>query len=63
MKGELSTAYFPASIKELMAAKVAKARRLLAIMYRILRDKDSFKVYKKDIGKKAGSPSHLTNAA
>jgi transposase len=45
------------------AARVATARRLLAIVYRVLRDKDGFKVYKHDIGKKAGSPSQYTSAA
>jgi transposase len=45
------------------AARVATARRLLAIVYRVLRDKDTFKVYKKDIGKKAGLPSQFTSAA
>ena len=45
------------------AARVATARRLLAIVYRVLRDKDTFKLYKKDIGKKVGSPSQITSAA
>ena len=45
------------------AARVATARRLLMIVYRVLRDKDTFKVYKRDIGKKAGSPSQFTSAA
>lgn len=45
------------------AARVATARRLLMIVYRVLKDKDTFKVYKKDIGKKAGLPSQFTSAA
>jgi transposase len=45
------------------AAMVATARRLLAIVYRVLRDKDTFKVYKTDIYKKAGAPSHITSVA
>ncbi len=46
------------------AARVATARRLLAIVYRVLRDKDTFnKLYKMDIVKKVGSPSQITSAA
>lgn len=45
------------------AAKVATARRLLSIVYRVLRDKDTFKIHKMDIGKKAGPPSQYTSAA
>lgn len=33
-------------------AKVATARRVLCIVYRVLKEKDSFKVYKKDIRKR-----------
>jgi transposase len=45
------------------AAKLATARRLLAIVYRVLKEKDSFKVYKIDLIKKAESPSPATSAA
>jgi transposase len=45
------------------AAKVATARRLLSIVYRVLRDKDTFKIHKMDIGKKAESHSAFTSAA
>ncbi len=45
------------------AAKVATARRLLSIVYRVLRDKDTFKLHKMDIVKKVESPSLDTSAA
>ena len=45
------------------SAKVATARRLLTIVYRVLRDQDTFKLHKMDIGKKVGSPSLDTSAA
>jgi len=45
-------------------AKVSTARRLLCIVYRVLKGKDSFKVYRKDLRKKfAGSPSMFYSAA
>jgi transposase len=45
------------------AAKLATARRLLAIVYRVLKEKDSFKLYKNDIVGKAEPPSQITSAA
>ena len=45
------------------AAKLATARRLLAIVYRVLKEKDPFKLYKIDLIKKAESPSPVTSAA
>ena len=45
------------------AAKVATARRLLAIVYRVLKEKDTFKLYKYELRKKVESPSPRTSAA
>jgi len=45
------------------AAKLATARRLLAIVYRVLTEKDTFKLYKYDVRKKVESPSSGTSAA
>ena len=45
------------------AAKLATARRLLAIVYRVLREKDLFKLYKTELKRRAESPSTRTSAA
>jgi transposase len=45
------------------AAKVATARRLLAIVYRVLKEKDSFKLYKTELKRKAELPSGSPSAA
>jgi len=45
------------------AAKLATARRLLAIVYRVLKEKDTFKMYKTEIKRKTESPSSTTSAA
>ena len=44
------------------AAKLATARRLLAIVYRVLKEKDSFKLYKDDLKREAESPSIRSSA-
>lgn len=44
------------------AAKLATARRLLAIVYRVLKEKDSFKLYKTDLVKRAELPSTCSSA-
>ena len=45
------------------AAKLATARRLLAIVYRVLKEKDAFKLCKTELKKKMESPSFETSAA
>jgi len=45
------------------AAKLATARRLLAIVYRVLKEKDTFKLYKHKLKRKAESSSSTTSAA
>ena len=44
------------------AAKLATARKLLGIVYRVLKDKDHFKLYKSDLIKRAESPSFHSSA-
>jgi len=43
------------------AAKLAVARRLLAIVYRVLKERDSFKLYKADLIRKAELPSLISS--
>jgi transposase len=45
------------------AAKLATARRLLAIVYRVLKEKDTFKLYRYELIKRAESPSLNSSAA
>jgi transposase len=45
------------------AAKVSTARRLTAIIYRVLKEKDSFKLHKTELKKKAELPSGSPSAA
>ena len=45
------------------AAKLATARRLLAIVYRVLKEKDPFKLYKIELKTRTESPSSETSAA
>ncbi|RKY50959.1 MAG: hypothetical protein DRP92_07555 [Candidatus Neomarinimicrobiota bacterium] len=44
------------------ATKLATARKLLSIIYRVLKEKDTFKLYKSDLIKRAESPSVLSSA-
>ena len=51
--GELRNYYEKIKVRKgSKVAKVATARRLLCIVYRVLKEKDSFKVYKKEIRNK-----------
>jgi len=45
------------------AAKLATGRRLLAIVYRVLKEKDAFKLYKTELKQRAESPSSDPSAA
>ena len=45
------------------AAKLPTARRLLSIVYCVLKEKDSFKLHKHDIIRMAEPPSILSGAA
>lgn len=45
------------------AAKLATARRILSIFFRVLKEKDPFKLHKHDIIKMAERPSILSGTA
>jgi len=45
------------------AAKLATGRRLLAIVYRVLKEKDAFKLYKSELKQRAELPSPDPSAA